>query len=153
MEIKTVTQKYEFQNYLDLLKDSLYMQKNNFEQTLKNKIPLPYSDFIKREMEKNRIEATQTEKIKIMLTQMEDNLKQLSEINLTLSFEPDELLINDIYLWIKENIGGGIILNLNINPEIIAGAIISYQGLYTDNSAGKRLKNLSIRQILNKNYE
>ncbi|TSC75984.1 MAG: hypothetical protein G01um101430_154 [Parcubacteria group bacterium Gr01-1014_30] len=63
---------------------------------------------------------------------LEKKLKSLPEIKLEIAFSPKDNFLNKISEWLEKESGQKVILNLTINPKIVAGAIIEYQGNWRD---------------------
>lgn len=133
--IKTSKDKEELRECIKLLSESLF-KANEFENTLKNKIPIKYVDFLKS-LIKDRLDRTETENA---LDKLNGYLNRLKEINLVIAFDPTQGNIDNIYAWVKKNLGENIILNLKVDPDIIAGAIITYAGFYDDFSLKKSIE-------------
>ena len=132
--IKTVDEREEVKSLIQKLRESLF-KKEGFGKTLKNKIPLKYSpllnSYIKSGVGKEGFEGS--------LNSLEEYLKNLKEINITLAFEPSEKITDKIYAWVAKNVGQEVIINLAIEPKILGGVILSYKGLYFDYSLSKKL--------------
>ncbi len=132
--IKTVDEREEIKSLIQELRESLF-KKEGFGRILKNKVPLKYSplinSYVKSTLGKEGFEGS--------LESLEEYLKNLKEINITLAFEPSEKTIDKIYTWVTKNVGTDVILNLAIQPDILGGAILSYKGLYFDYSLEKKL--------------
>ena len=132
--IKTVDEREEVKSLIQELRESLF-KKEGFGKTLKNKIPLKYSallnSYIKSGVGKEGFEGS--------LNSLEEYLKNLKEINITLAFDPTERIIDNIYAWVAKNVGQDVIISLAIEPRILGGAVLSYKGLYFDYSLSKKL--------------
>lgn len=145
--IKTLQEKEELKNYLEELIETLFMKKGSFENKFKN-IPMPYSQIIKGELNQQKITMDNTDDMKNMLENLTEKLQTMQELNLTIAFTPSKSALESIYSWVKKNMGDNFFLNLEINPKILGGAIISYKGLYINNSLEKQLEKVSIEKIL-----
>ncbi len=64
----------------------------------------------------------------------------LKPVSLALAFEPTEEFAERLHEWLIQNVGEGVVLDFEVKPEIIAGAIISYNGRYLDFSLSNFLK-------------
>lgn len=93
--------------------------------------------------------------VKQFLTELKENLQKLKILNLTLAIQPTAALIKEISLWIKENLGEGIILGIEKDKDIMGGAIISFEGSYKDYSLRKvyeeKINQSKLISLLNNN--
>ena len=55
-------------------------------------------------------------------------------MKLTLAFEPDRTSLQKIWLWASQNIAKNIVLDLDYDSQLIAGAVITWNGKYRDAS-------------------
>lgn len=75
-----------------------------------------------------------------VLENLKSYLLSLPTIKLTFAFLPDQPFINQIVDWLREVTKKKLILDIFINPHIIGGLIIEYEGKYLDLSLSKRIK-------------
>ena len=59
-----------------------------------------------------------------------------------LAFEASREFLIKIKQWFKEKNQREVILDLSVNPEVVGGAIIEYQGKYRNLSVGKKIDEL-----------
>lgn len=120
---------------LDLLSASLYeLKEDNFSQVL-TKISLPTSTLIKSLMlsEKNR-ETT--------LKGLKTELQKIKFLELTMARLPSEKLLKTILKWLSDKVAQKIALDIKVNPLLIAGATISFEGKFFDGSVLANLENV-----------
>ena len=139
INIKTVEEKEELENYLELLEESVF-KKDGFAQALKDNVPVKYSSFIKELLDKNKVNLSDGESVKSAFDGLRSYLKNLIPINLTIAYSPSEKSLENIYNWVFKNIGENIILDIDIDSGLLGGAIITYKGLYGDYSFKKALE-------------
>ena len=75
-------------------------------------------------------------------SELEKKLRSLPEIKLEIAFSPDDDFLNRISQWLEKELGQKIILDLTINPKVVAGAIIEYQGNWREFSLAKEIDQL-----------
>ncbi len=139
MNIKTVEEKEELENYLELLEESVF-KKEGFAQALKDNVPVKYSSFIKELLDKNKVDLSDGESVKSAFDGLRSYLKNLTPVNLAIAYSPSEKSLENIYNWVFKNIGENIILDIDIDSGLLGGAIITYKGLYGDYSFKKALE-------------
>lgn len=74
--------------------------------------------------------------------ELKKELQKIPQVKLEIAFEPSQNFLLKIKGWFKERNNQEIILDITKNPEIVAGAIIEYQGKYIDLSLVKKLNEL-----------
>ena len=74
--------------------------------------------------------------------ELEKELQHLPEIKLEIAFSPNDDYLEKISQWLEKELGRKIILDLAINPKIVGGAIIEYQGNWRDFSLAKEIDKL-----------
>ena len=70
-----------------------------------------------------------------------DYIKKLNDIHLTLSFSPSESLVEHIFSFFKALGFSGFILDVELNPQIHGGIIVSVGGNYHDLSLTSYVEN------------
>jgi len=84
-------------------------------------------------------------------------IKQKKEISLVIAFEPRVKTIDHIYTWVSQNISKDILIDIQVDPSIVGGAQITFEGKYGDYSLQNLLsaelntKGNEYLKILNKN--
>jgi F0F1-type ATP synthase delta subunit len=73
------------------------------------------------------------------ISQLQDNIKACKSLKATLAFQPDNETITVFSTWAKKNIGSNVLLDIEINKEIVGGAVIIVDGQYRDYSVRKKL--------------
>ncbi len=68
-----------------------------------------------------------------------DTLENSLQVKLTLAFIPDEKFIKSLYEWFEQNTEIEVLLDIDTDRSIIAGAIVSSDGKYMDDSARSKL--------------
>lgn len=66
-------------------------------------------------------------------------LENLRSIKLTLAYEPTRTNILTFSNWTKKNVAEDVILDINIDPKLVAGAQIIWNGKYQDHAYIQRL--------------
>jgi F0F1-type ATP synthase delta subunit len=150
--ITTLTQKEEFKNCLDVLKDALFEKDLVFEKTLENKVQLPYSGIIKARMSEHNVTFAEKAKLKELITKLIKELSKLRTIGLTIAFEPQESSLSKIYAWSNNNLDDNSVLDIKVDPNVIGGAILNIRGHYVDNSLKRKLKQISADNLIKQSY-
>ena len=67
-------------------------------------------------------------------------IKKLKVIKLVLAFDPTRITIEKIHNFVKENIGMGYILDIEVYHDVLGGAIVIFNGKYKDFTLKKNLE-------------
>ncbi len=134
--IRTKEDAWALEQEIDILLDKLYSAKaDEFSHALEHDVRSNVALIIKSSIEKARIDRDK------YLQGLKNELKKLKEIQLTLAFEPTDATLEKIFLWVRENVGKGIILDINYSKTISGGAVIIHKGRYRDYSLKKLIRN------------
>jgi len=66
------------------------------------------------------------------LKEAKDLLLNANILDLTLYMEPDASFISKLYSWFSKNDFKNFLLNINVDPKICGGLLISFNGKYVD---------------------
>jgi F0F1-type ATP synthase delta subunit len=138
-DIKTIDQARELGSEIDTLLNNLFKTKKGFEDIL-SLITAVGSQKIKDSLLNNKIDMSNQTATKDFLESLKHEIQKLKEINLTLAFEPNQSTIDNLFTWISQNLGDGIVLQINVDKSILGGAIIEYKGKYEDLTLRKKLE-------------
>jgi F0F1-type ATP synthase delta subunit len=128
-------------------------QLNSIKKVIFLKPQIPLSERLKNKIdEKIRKEIEKLEKEKILPSLPEEQLSffeglknfllKIPKVSLEIAFEPSDDFILEIDKWFKEKIKRKVILDIFVNPKIVGGIKIEYQGKWGDFSLEKEIKKL-----------
>lgn len=117
---------------LDLIQESLF--KKNAKKALAGILRAKTFHNIQKLTDKKDVETIQEE-----LSLVQKQIKDAESIDLTIAIEPTEEMVQTIYQWIKSNLNRKLIINFKIDPSVLGGAVVSYQGKYIDRSLRVKL--------------
>lgn len=101
----------------------------------KEELTLFLEDIINRLDEKNLSEKE--------IFKIEKNLLSLPVLRLEIAFKPTDEFIKKLSDWVEKEAQQKVILDIVVNPKVVAGALIEYQGIFRDYSLSKRIEELS----------
>jgi len=126
--IMTVEQKYDLVNLIEVLLEDIF--KNNTKPTPNSSFEKKALEIIYFEIEKRKIENNPKE-IESFLRQVLEDTKLMQELKLSIAVAPTEELIQKLKTWSEANSLSNLVFDIDIKPELIAGAIIiSQKGKY-----------------------
>ena len=59
---------------------------------------------------------------------LEGRIENLRYLNLSLAYEPTRVNINTFSAWVKKNVGENVVLDINVDPSLVVGAQIVWNG-------------------------
>lgn len=72
--------------------------------------------------------------VQAFLTSLQQKVSHLPILSLTLAFDPTEETLEKLSDWFILNTKQHILFDITVNPELIAGVTITYNGKYVDTS-------------------
>jgi F0F1-type ATP synthase delta subunit len=141
---KTKAQANDFSARLAAISQEVYKTDFDLDAILMKQFGLHKKDqFVSLLREKN-IRSDSASDLKEFLTQLQEMVSTIPVLTLTIAFEPKEQTLKRIAEWFVTNIHRQVVFDIIIDPGLIAGAAISFNGKHTDFS----IKN-SFEQICN----
>jgi F0F1-type ATP synthase delta subunit len=131
-----------FLDQLSILRRFLFLQTQILlSERLKNKIDEKLRKEIEK-LEKERILSSSPEEQFSFFKELENFLLKIPKVKLEIAFEPSEEFISKVKEWFKEKIKKRVILDISVNPKIVGGAKIEFQGKWKDFSLEKEIEKL-----------
>ncbi|MBI2031787.1 MAG: hypothetical protein HYT08_04210 [Candidatus Levybacteria bacterium] len=141
--VKTTADAEDFLSQIDALFAKLFKTTpGSFDENLKKIIGSNFAALLRESLEKNNINKNDQSSIEKFLNGLKDYIQQLKILKLQIAFQPSDEMIDDIFVWVSENIGQGIILDISYDISLIGGAIITFEGKYRDLSLKKRFSDI-----------
>ncbi len=111
----------------------------------KEKISNKFYDFF---LELSRDNHSDKERILKELKETKEELLKLPVLKIQLAFSPTPSFIKEISNWLKRNLKKKVLLDVEVNPAIVGGAILEYRGRYLDLSLKKEIEKLNIKDFI-----
>ena len=73
---------------------------------------------------------------------------KLPVLKIHLAFLPTPSFIKELSDWLKRNLKRKVLLDVEVNPAIVGGAILEYKGKYLDLSLRRELEKLNIKDFI-----
>ncbi len=64
-------------------------------------------------------------------------LAKIPTVRLTIAFDPTADFLQALNLWFEKNLGKKVVCDITVREELIAGALVEYNGKYKDYSKAK----------------
>ena len=95
---------------------------------------------IRQVFAKNNLNFNNRETVSKFFKTLKELIKKLKAIKIVLAFDPSAKTIENIHNFITDSLGIGYILEIEVFQEILAGAIVIFNGKYIDFSLRKRIE-------------
>ena len=142
-DIKTVAELDNFLAEIENVLTGLFKVKNkSIDQILDKTAGKSTAGIIKKLAEQNKINLSDYASLEKLLTALKEELKKIKTLKISLAIDPPGEMVEHIFDWVKENMGQGIILDINKDESILGGAIISFDGTYKDLSLRRTLEGI-----------
>lgn len=103
---------------------------------------------------KNNLDINDKSSVSDFFDTLKRLLKKFKVIKLILAFDPTQKTIENIHNFVKDIIGIGYILDIEVSKEILGGAVVVFNGKYSDFTLKKSIedafatKKQEIQQIM-----
>ena len=87
---------------------------------------------IKEVFSKNNLDINDRDTVAGFLETLKGLLKKFKVIKLVLAFDPTRKTIENIHNFVKETLGIGYILDIEISQDLLGGAVVIFNGKYSD---------------------
>lgn len=75
-----------------------------------------------------------------IFTEIEKEINKLKILTMYLTFEPDEITLTQLGTYVRNNFGQTFLLDIKLNPSLIAGTALAWKGVYKDYSLRSQLQ-------------
>lgn len=89
---------------------------------------------------KNNFDINDKDTVTDFLETLKGLLKKFKIIKLVLAFDPTRRTIENIHNFVKNTIGIGYILDIEVSQDLLGGAIITFNGKYSDFTVKKTIE-------------
>ena len=129
----------ELLTQLDEIDSRLYGKNKGLESILTDVLPYDKKEILLALLRHYAIPLNDISAIQTFLTQIRSGISSLPIITLTIAFAPKDHTITRISQWLATQLARPVVLDISVDPAIIGGVVILYEGMYKDYSLHKRL--------------
>lgn len=141
--LKTIFTTHDAQEFIEktdrFLADIYTIERKNILAVLDETLPENISKEIKDYLSITKIALTNQEEVRVALAALQQAIRKARILSLTLAYSPTKKMLTSVCERIKGEFGQDVVVEFNINPELVAGAIIVFEGKYLDMSVKKKL--------------
>lgn len=132
----------DFSARLTNLASNLYELDKNLEKSLQEQLGYQKREKFLNLLRDNNIPLDSNQEITKFLERVTKEISSMSEITITIAVEPNEEILKTIADWFLLNLKKQILINIAVNPKLIAGAEVDFQGNHTEFTVAKVLSSL-----------
>lgn len=141
--IYTKKQADVFVQHIDTLISSLYSKGRTINK-IQSEFPLEQSEQIIAVMRKEKIAINNNDACQQFFELLREKVLSIETIDLTIAFDPTLAQVQKIAHWINSNANQKLFINIIVNPKIIGGLQIGFNGMYKDKSLKTRISKTTI---------
>lgn len=145
----TKAQADDFSERLTLISERIFEVNFNMEKVFQEQLGMQKKDKFIALLRKNNIPIDSPFSLNKILEIIRKNISSLPIACITLSIEPQDEILKAISDWFILNIKRQVLIDIKIEPDLIAGALISYRGKQFDASIKAGFDKIS-KNILDK---
>jgi F0F1-type ATP synthase delta subunit len=149
----TKSQAIDFAARISLIAENIYETSFDLENDLQKQFGLRKKDKFLALLRKNNIPLNSNSDLNIFFEKIQKLISELPTVDIVLAIEPNNEVLNTISNWFLINLKKQVLINVKIDPKIIAGASIGYQGKQVDASIDSLFKNVSANVLGNNDQE
>jgi hypothetical protein len=120
----------DFKSRLSAISEMIYKSDFNFEKVLMDQIGIQKKDKFLIILRDNNIALDSTAALKDFIDKLQEKISALQVFSLKLAFEPKEQTLKSISEWFILNTKKQVLLDISVDPKIVAGCDISFNGEY-----------------------
>lgn len=129
---KTKAQANDFTSRLAAISAKIYETNFNLEKLLIEHFGMQKTEKFLILLRENKVQLQANTSLKEFLTKLQETVSQFPVLTLTVAFEPTEQTLQSLSEWFIINFKKQILFEISVDPQLIAGAAITYKGNYLD---------------------
>lgn len=118
----------DFKSRLSTISEMVYKSDFNFEKALMEQIGIQKKDKFLNILRDNNVSVESTTAIKSFINNLQEKISALPVFTIKLAFEPKEQTLKAISEWFILNTKKQVLLDIKVDPKILAGCDISFNG-------------------------
>jgi F0F1-type ATP synthase delta subunit len=126
--LKTAGDAADLQHALESLSDGIYRTDISVEELLRKSLPYEQALVIIKLASQQGLQMEDKAHAQEFFTKVRDAIKALPSVQITLAMKPNATLVGLIHDWFYRTYKKLVLLDILVNPDIVAGSIISANG-------------------------
>ena len=129
---------------IDIVLDTIYVDdKRTLMEKLTGKLPGQFFDIIAGLYAK-KILSGNPKDVEEYFVSLNSYLSKIPRIILTIAFKPNVEFLKTLSFWFEKNLGKKVILDIRVREDLIAGALVEYNGKFKDYSKAKLIPAITL---------
>jgi len=138
--LKTTQDVASFVSEIDTLVYAFFKSEKSSTENALSSISADSARKIMQVFSKNNLNINDKDTVVNFFNTLKELLKRLKVIKLVLAFDPTRKTIENIHNFVKDTVGAGYILDIEVSGEVLGGAIVIFNGKYNDFTLKKRVE-------------
>jgi F0F1-type ATP synthase delta subunit len=138
--IKTAQEVTDFTSEIDTLMLTFFKPENASIEKALDSISAEFAQKIIQTFKKNNLDLNNRDTFANFFKNLKEIIGKLEVIKLVLAFDPNSKTVEKIHNFVKENIGTGYILDIEVSQDLLGGSIVMFNGKYHDFSLKKTIE-------------
>jgi len=138
-EVFTTQQSHILIDALGHIIGATYDSTKNLQTEIKTRLPFDQTNTIVEIVKENQIDLNDATQAQEFFSELVALFKTLPTVDLTLAYSPTYSELQQFSQWWRKNFKANILLDITIDKNLIAGALIGYDGTMKDYSLHKVL--------------
>lgn len=131
---KTKAQAMDFSTRLSQISQQVFVTDFRLEAALTDQLGLKQKDALLTLLHKHTVAIDKPSAVKEFLTRLQTQINNLPVLSLSLAFEPKDATLKVLSDWFLLNIKRHVLFDITVDPTLIAGIVIHFNGKYLDYS-------------------
>jgi len=128
----TKAESNDFLSRITAISEMVYQTNFNLEKALKEQFGVNKFDRFLTLLRDNNINAESLPAVKDFLHMLLEKITALPTLALTIAFEPKEQTLKVLSEWFLVNMHKQILFEITVDPTLVGGALITYNGKFSD---------------------
>lgn len=138
--LKTTQEVASFVSEIDSLMLAFFKSEKVPMEKALNSISEESAKKIQQAFLKNNLDINDKDLVRDFFGTLKNLVKKFKVIKLVLAFDPTRKTIENIHNFIKKAVGIGYILDIEASPDLLGGAIVIFNGKYSDFTLKKMIE-------------
>lgn len=138
--VKTKAQARELIIRIASVSEQVFQTNFNLETALSEQFGMQKKDIFVAMMRNAGISEQKPSQIKNFLTKLQEQINALPVLSVSLAFEPTEKTLKILSDWFLLNVKRQVLFDITVDPSLIAGIAIHYNGRFLDFSVQDRIQ-------------
>lgn len=139
---QTKAQATDFSSRIATVSEKIYETDFDLEKVLMEQFGLRKKEHFLTLLRDHNVSADSPTSLKQFLTDIQKDITTLKVLTLKFAFEPKEQTLKALSEWFVMNIKRQVLFDITVDPSIIAGAVISFNGKDTDCSIKEKFHHI-----------